>query len=102
MTETIGFLQFAEQQGTSFHLTTSDDKMVRLVLRETVERDQDPRYEEFSLFFQGPLQPLLAQGTYEMTHDALGVQAIFITPIAQDPQGYTYQAVFNRLQESQP
>lgn len=102
MTGTLGFDQFAVQKGTSFRVAQVAGRPVDLVLDEVVQRNGDPRFEEFSLFFTGPLQPPLPQGTYGMTHSALGEQAIFITPVALDPEGYRYQAVFNRIQEPLP
>jgi len=56
----------------------------------------DPaRHDAFSLLFRGAPDPVFAQQTVTLVHPAIGEQAIFVTPIAQDAEGVTYQAVFN-------
>jgi len=49
----------------------------------------------FSLIFRGPRSPLLPQAQYRLEHDAMGALDIFLVPIALDPQGPSYEAVFN-------
>jgi hypothetical protein len=51
--------------------------------------------EPFSLTFNGPLAPLLGQGTYKLSHPALGEFDLFIVPIGQDADGTHYEAVFS-------
>ncbi len=49
----------------------------------------------FSLVFEGPPEPVLAQATYTFHHDELGDMQVFIVPIgprAGDTMGY--EAVF--------
>jgi hypothetical protein len=65
---------------------------------QAVERSPHPTGRElpgFSLLLLGPPQPLLAQGMIELEHPQLGVLALFMTPIGQDPAGCQYQIVFN-------
>jgi uncharacterized protein DUF6916 len=50
--------------------------------------------EPFSIFFRGPLEPLLPQGTYGVRQDDVGSFPLFIVPIGQDETGTQYQAVF--------
>jgi hypothetical protein len=50
--------------------------------------------DPFSLMFNGPREPLLAQGTYRLSHPALGEFELFIVPIGQDADGTRYEAVF--------
>lgn len=60
--------------------------------------ERDPRHgNSFALHFRGLGQPLLPQGTYHFTHDALGTFPLFIVPIGRDRSGTTYEAIFNRL-----
>ena len=42
---------------------------------------------QFSLLFRGPSEPLLPQGTYVVTHDAIGEQHLFLVPIGRDAEG---------------
>jgi hypothetical protein len=47
----------------------------------------------FSLFFLAPL--LLQQQIFHLTHDAFAEPLdIFLVPIGQEPNGYSYEAVF--------
>lgn len=48
----------------------------------------------FVLTFRTP-EPL-GQGTYPVEHPDVGRMALFLVPIAQDAQGMTVEAVFNR------
>ena len=40
-------------------------------------------------------QDLFPQQTYAMRHEALGEVGIFLVPVAQERDGFLYQAVFN-------
>lgn len=49
----------------------------------------------FSLLFRNTAAFLFPQQTYGMQHPRLGEVAIFLVPIAQEREGFLYQAVFN-------
>jgi hypothetical protein len=49
----------------------------------------------FSLLFLNTASLLFPQQIYQMSHPKLGEVGIFITPIAQNRDGFVYQAVFN-------
>ena len=49
----------------------------------------------FSLIFRAPAEPALSQGIRPLEHDELGTLEIFVVPIAQEPDGMRYQAVFS-------
>jgi hypothetical protein len=49
----------------------------------------------FSLIFRAPAEPLVPQGIRTLAHDDLGELAIFLVPIAREPDGLRYQAVFS-------
>jgi len=49
----------------------------------------------FSLVFRGPRSPSLPQAQYRLEHEAMGALEIFLVPIALDPRGLCYEAVFN-------
>ena len=49
----------------------------------------------FSLVFSGPGPYPLDQGTYRLTHDAMGEIQIGFTPIDRQGDEFHYQAVFN-------
>lgn len=49
----------------------------------------------FSLLFLSRAPVLFPQQTYRMSHPRLGELGIFIVPVAQNREGFVYQAVFN-------
>lgn len=49
----------------------------------------------FSLLFRNTSAVLFPQQTYAMRHEALGEVGIFLVPVAQEREGFLYQAVFN-------
>lgn len=51
--------------------------------------------EPFSLLFLNTSAVLFPQQIYQMHHPRLGELGIFVTPIAQNRDGFVYQAVFN-------
>jgi hypothetical protein len=67
-----------------------------LELVEITTGAQAPRRNRraFSLVFRGPRRPTLPQGVYRLEHEAMGALEVFLVPIAPDPQGPLYQAVF--------
>ena len=56
-----------------------------------------PKVENFSLFFLGPLQPVLSQKIYLFESDTHGGFELFIVPIGRDAAVVRYEAVFSRL-----
>lgn len=52
-------------------------------------------HQSFSLIFRGAPAPVFAQQTVTLRHPTLGERAIFITPVAADAEGVSYEAVFN-------
>ncbi len=51
--------------------------------------------EPFSLIFRSGSPVVLPQRIYPFTHAELGRLEIFIVPVAREPQGIVYEAVFN-------
>jgi len=71
---------------------------VPLRLAEVADQGTGGGFQQFSLFFHGPADRLLPQGTYAMRHDALGTLALFIVPIVgSNAERIIYQAAFSRL-----
>jgi hypothetical protein len=48
----------------------------------------------FSLLFLSAPGPFLAQGTYPMSHPALGPRELFIVPLGPKDGGNSYQVIF--------
>lgn len=49
----------------------------------------------FSLLFRNTSAFLFPQQTYAMRHPRVGEVGIFLVPVAQEREGFLYQAVFN-------
>ena len=54
------------------------------------------RFEQFSVLFTGPKEPLFKQGTYGFEHAAMGSFDLFMVPISSDEGGTVYEVVFGR------
>lgn len=66
---------------------------LRLLVAQALPRAMRPE-GSFRLEWLGPTDLLLPQGIYPFRRDG-GTAEIFIVPIAQTPDGYRYEAVFN-------
>ena len=70
---------------------------VTLRLADVVERPISAGLEQFSLFFHGPTDRLLPQGTYEIEHASLGLIALFLVPVVgSNHERIVYEACFSR------
>jgi uncharacterized protein DUF6916 len=82
--------------GSSFWLLYGNHKIeLRLTHAARVMESEAARLNRnpFSLFFLAPI--LLPQQIYRLTHEAFPEPLeIFIVPTSQEPNGYTYEAVF--------
>jgi hypothetical protein len=84
---------FRAHVGTTFEVT---DPALALVLTRQDDFPSGLRPGgSFSLFFVGPVEPLLPQATYELTHGELGPFDAFIVPVARTDAGSEYEAAFN-------
>lgn len=88
--------RFAEHVGDKFDVTGAPGIAWTLAEATGLGEVLDPATHAcFSLLFRGAPDPVFAQQTMTLRHPAIGEQAIFVTPIAADAEGVTYQAVFN-------
>jgi hypothetical protein len=87
---------FAPHVGSAFALRRApaalELELVEVTPLGTEPADRGRR--SFSLEFDGPADPTLAQATVELTHPALGTLAMFIVPIGRDERHTRYQAIF--------
>jgi len=90
---------FAEHVRSKFSTQLGTAK-IELELFSVDELDVSPRLECFSLLFHGPVSPRLAQQIYSVEHDKLGSFPLFLTAIAGDAEGISYEAVFNRYRKT--
>src|SRR5205085_231555 len=90
---------FRKHEGTKFRVLAETPKPVELELVEVKGYGPLPEghrpAERFSLFFQGPGDVFIQQGTFTLEHPEMGEQALFIVPIGRDDGGFRYEVVFN-------
>ena len=90
---------FAPLLGAAFvlHVDAGAPLPVHLVEAGALGCSGDAVRTPFSLLFEGPAQPLLAQATYALAHPALGPEPmpVFLVPVARSAAGVRYEAVFN-------
>ena len=94
--DTVDYGTFAPLLGHGF-ITTAAGASVVLELtaaRQLGHKRPDAAREPFSLAFRGPQGLRLPQGTYQFACEALGMIEIFITQVADGPQGAEFEAVF--------
>ena len=95
---------FRENLNTKFRVRAEAPRPVELELVEvkSYEPGENERrgMERFSLFFRGPADIYVPQGTYTLEHERLGALDIFIVPVARDADGFLYESVFNFFKES--
>lgn len=89
--------EFAAQLNKKFRVKVDETNAVDLVLAEVSELKLLPGVEQFSIVFRGPLETFLGQGMREFEHDAMGSFQLFLVPINKLDDGFSYEAVFNRL-----
>jgi hypothetical protein len=93
---------FSEHLNTIFNVDAGGLAPVALRLAEVNEPSSPPNIELFSLIFRGPVEPRLPQQTYVVEHEKIGAFNLFLTAIAADADGVSYEAVFHRVRKKQP
>ena len=91
--------RFRESLNTKFRVRAEVPRPVELELvevRSYEPGENDERgMERFSLFFRGPADIFVPQGTYTLEHEKMGALDIFVVPVARDASGFLYESVFN-------
>ncbi|HET8888258.1 MAG TPA: hypothetical protein VFQ41_05090 [Candidatus Angelobacter sp.] len=100
--ESLNSKSFSDQLHTQFRLLREGLEPIPLELIEVKESDPSPKIELFSLQFRGPAAPRMAQHIHTLEHDKLGRMEIFLTAIAGDAEGITYESVFHRFRKNVP
>lgn len=86
--------------GQSFWLMHPQAGALALTLAKVVvpeHKTPDPRIDQFSLVFHGPLQPAIADGTYDLDHPAFGRFSLHMTPAGRSGGNQLYRADFSLL-----
>ena len=89
--------QFTQHLKSTFRISSeSSPTVLDVQLTEVCEGRSTESFEQFSMLFTGPTEPLLKQATYRLEHPAMGSFDLFIVPISSDEGGTVYEAVFSR------
>lgn len=88
---------FAPLVGQQFRVQAgADEPAVELELaRLTPLPGHALRREPFALLFRGPKGLYLPQRIYQVEHERLGEQAIFLVPVQPGPDESLFEAIFN-------
>jgi hypothetical protein len=99
MTPILTEKEFAQHVNTKFRVKLDVPGPVDLELVQVKgymkKPDEQDGMERFSVFFNGPDNPLLAQASYPLEHELMGSFDLFLVPIGRDEKGFKYEAVFN-------
>jgi len=90
------FSDYQSCLGTAFRVDDEEAGVVPLTLTSATVVHDTPRQFVFSLLFAAP-PPLLPQKTHRLHHDRLGELHLFLVPVGQTSDGFTYEAAFNLL-----
>ncbi|CAN5681816.1 hypothetical protein BH11VER1_BH11VER1_16620 [soil metagenome] len=93
--ENVEHSTFAPFEGRDFKITAESPILLRLSSAKKLghrraNADRDP----FSLTFRGPQGLRLPQRIYHFTCEGFGEIELFITQVADGPQGSEFEAVF--------
>lgn len=95
--------EFRRHLGTKFGVRAEAPRPIELELAEvkgyTPQAVEPGGMERFSLFFYGPGDVMLNQGTFTLDHPAMGELILFMVPVGRDPQGFRYEVVFNYFRD---
>jgi uncharacterized protein DUF6916 len=86
---------FEGRVGERFDLDADDAGVLELVLVECrIWGSDDGGRAPFSLEFLGPVEPVLPQRMYPLSHEQLGAFDLFLVPTGRNEAGTRYEAVF--------
>jgi hypothetical protein len=92
---------FRQHLNTTFRVRVETPRPLELELVEVKGYaplpNEEQRMERFSIFFHGPPDMLLHQGSHALEHEVMGEVLLFLVPVAQNESGFRYEAVFNSL-----
>ena len=96
--------EFSQHLHTKFQ-TRFNDQLLDLELAEVKghfsQQNEPSGMERFSVFFDGP-NVYLPQRVYSFEHERMGKFEMFLVPIAQNRDGFRYEAVFNYFKSEPP
>ena len=91
-----GLASFTEQVNSTFEVMDGSSPF-ELKLTRVVEHSKTENNEAFSVFFLGPADRFMPQGTRTLSHARFGEMDIFLVPVTKMNSGFEYEAVFNYI-----
>ncbi|MEW6131194.1 MAG: hypothetical protein AB1757_29465 [Acidobacteriota bacterium] len=98
MSEQLTRADFNVCLNTTFNVQ-AQETIFPLELLECNDLGTTDKQEQFSLIFRGPINWILQQMIYPVSHERLGDLELFLVPIKKDNQGVYYEAIFNYFRE---
>ena len=92
-----GLTSFMEHVGSTFDVMDVPPSPFVLRMTRVIEHSKTEHNEAFSVFFLGPLERFMPQGTRRLNHAQLGELEIFLVPVAKTNDGFEYEAAFNYI-----
>ena len=96
MPENVSRDDFAAQLNTKFRVFR-EPVWFECELIEVSKTKTAPRRESFSLLFLMLKDFPAEQGLYPFEHERIGATEIFVVPIAREPNGVVFEAIFSRI-----
>lgn len=96
MSESISREDFEKTLNTGYTAYFNEGVPTPITLIEITETRIRRDHENFSLIFRGPVEAPTIQYTLDVEHPDLGMLCMALVPVAWDPNGLQYEAVFNR------
>jgi hypothetical protein len=97
--------EFRRHVGTKFGVRIQAPRPVELELDEVrgyrAGANEPGAMERYSLYFYGPGDVMLSQGSVVLEHPAMGEHLLFMVPVARDERGFRYEVVFNYYRETE-
>lgn len=90
---------YRQHLGTKFGVRVETPSPLELELAEvksySAGANESDGMERFSLYFYGPGDIMLKQGTFTFDHPSMGELLFFIVPLGREERGFRYEVVFN-------
>jgi hypothetical protein len=92
-----GLTAFTKKVGSTFEVIDAKPVPIELTMARVVEHSKTDHNEAFSIFFAGPIDRFIPQGTRKLRHEQFGEMDIFLVPVAKTITGFEYEAAFNTI-----
>ena len=98
MTQQLTATLFQPHIGSEFKISNADIPLSLTLENVDTVLDDKSQYA-FSLVFRGAPEVYIPQQICSLSHPVLGDHMLLLVPIAQDEQGYRYEAAISLMKE---